>query len=78
MKDAPLEPGQEIDVGVAEIVVVVGEVVLAAWFALVMEDLDLVDVDLEVLDLRDLARMSAPILKAGMLGLAISGGAVSC
>ena len=75
-----MEPGQERDVGAAE-AAAEGEVVLAAWFALVMvaRALDLVDfVDLVDEGLRDLARTSAPMLKAGMFGLALSGGAGWC
>lgn len=79
VKDAPLDPGQERDVGAAD---AEGAVVLAAWLALVIEvveGLALVDVDLVEVDLglRDLARTSAPMLRAGILGLALRGGAVS-
>jgi len=75
VKEAPFDCGQERDVGA------VGAVVLAAWLALVIEvvdglafgDLDLVDVDL-----LDFARTSAPMLRAGMFGLALSSGARWC
>jgi len=79
VKEAPLEPGQERDVGAAE-ATAEGEVVLAAWFALVMVvgALDLVDLVEVILVLRDLARTSAPMLKAGIAGLALSGGARLC
>jgi len=74
VNEAPLNPGQERDVGAAE---AVGEVVLAAWFALVIEGVE--GLAFVVLDLRDLARMLAPMLDgAKMLGLALSGGAVTC
>ena len=79
MKEAPFEPGQERDVGAAE-ATAEGEVVLAARAALVMvvRVLDLVDLVEVILVLRDLARTSAPMLKAGMFGLALSGGAGWC
>jgi len=77
VKEAPLEPGQERLVGAAE-ATAEGDVVLAAWLALVMVVGALDFVDFVDEGLRDLTRTSAPMLKAGKFGLALSGGAGWC